>query len=331
MPMLPSIVVLSLGGTIAMTPAGGAGAVPTLSGAALVAAVPGLAAVAAVTAVSFRQVPSADLTVDDLVALAGEVTRRLDAGAAGVVITQGTDTLEETAFALDVLVEREAPVVVTGALRNAALPSADGPANILAAVQVAASPVARGLGTLAVLNDEIHAARYVRKMHTTNPAAFRSPSSGPIGWMVEGRPRIAMRPVPHDHVPLPPPGADQMVALLPMALGEDGRLLPAIAAARYAGLVIEALGGGHVPARVVAGLARLVAAMPVVLASRTGSGEILRETYGYPGSETDLLAHGLIRAGSLDGPKARLLLTLLLRSGATRDEVTRAFARWAGD
>jgi L-asparaginase len=111
-------------------------------------------------------------------------------------------------------------------------------------------------------------------------------------------------------------------------LGDDGRLLSAIEEQGYAGLVIEALGGGHVPSVMVESLEDLAGKMPVVLASRTRSGEVLRRTYGFPGSETDLLERGLINAGPLDGPKARLLLTLLLGSGATKDEISRAFDRW---
>ena len=155
---LPEVVVLSLGGTISSTDAGGSGVEPTLTGEALVADVPEISEVAEVSAGAFRQAASGELTLDDLIELAAEISRRVDAGAAGAVVTQGTDTIEETAFTLDLLVDRDAPVVVTGAMRNPTLPGADGPANLLAAVRVAASDAARGLGALVVLNDEVHAA-----------------------------------------------------------------------------------------------------------------------------------------------------------------------------
>jgi L-asparaginase len=322
---LPRVSILSLGGTIAMAGQGASGVVPALSAEDLVAAVPVLAEVASIEASSFRMVPSAHLKLDDVVALAGEVVRRVGSGADGVVVTQGTDTLEEVVFALDLLLEADAPVVVTGAMRNPTLPGADGPANLLASVRVAASQVARGLGALVVLNDEIHAARFVQKTHSASPAAFQSPITGPIGWVAEGTPRVVLRPPRRHRVAVPADAPDRPVALVTAALGDDGRTLDALERLGYEGLVVEAFGGGHLPDAWMEALSRLAASMPVVYASRTGRGEMLRGTYGFPGSETDLRARGLIPAGFLDGPKARVLLSLLLRGGAPREEMARAF------
>lgn len=317
------VAVISLGGTISSTwDAGGVGVVPSLSGEALVEAVPELREeFAEVSAESFRQVPGSEVALDDVVGLAGVISSRLEAGARGVVVTQGTDTIEETSFALDLLVDGDAPVVVTGAMRNPTLPGADGPANLLAAVGVAASEEARGLGAVVVFNDEIHAARFVRKTHTQSPATFRSPLTGPVGWVAEGVTHVAVRPVgrPH-HIALPPGSRGRPVALYTASIGDDGRLLPEILRLGYEGLVVEALGGGHVPSGLVEPLAVLAAEMPVVLASRTGGGQGLRHT--------DLLGRGLVSAGPLDGPKARVLLSLLLRSGAPREEIFSTFDRW---
>ncbi len=324
----PRVGVFSLGGTIASTNEPGSegrGVTPRLGAQELIAAVPQLKGVAEIEAIAFRQTASGDLTLGDIADLAREITARFESGTTGVVVTQGTDTIEETSFALDVLVGAPKPVVVTGAMRNPTLAGADGPANILAAVQVASAPAARGVGTLVVFNDEIHAARFVRKTHTSSPSTFQSVTTGPLGWVVEGRPRIAFRPPPLPKVALAPKAHVPAVALLRMSLGDDGRLIESVASLEYAGLVVEGFGGGHVPAHAVRALERLSSHIPVVLASRTGAGEVLRETYGFAGSERDLLSRGLLCAGYLDGLKARVLLSLWLASGADTESIRAQF------
>jgi L-asparaginase len=327
----PRVTVLSLGGTISSTETGNdGGVVPSLTGEALIEDVPEISEVAEVSAGSFRQVPGSELTLDDLIELSAEIKGRIDEGTKGVVVTQGTDTIEETAFVLDLLVNEDAPVVVTGAMRNPTLPGAEGPSNLLASVRVAASDVARGLGAVVVMNDEIHAARFVQKTHTSNPATFRSPLTGPMGYLSEDNVRTLTRPVGRHHVVLTEETQDRPVALCTVTLGDDGRLLPTIRRAGYEGLVVEAFGVGHVHSAMAEPLGDLAGEMPVVLASRTGGGEVHRNTYGFTGSESDLLERGLIGAGMLDGPKARLFLSLLLRSGASKEEVAGAFDRWLG-
>lgn len=324
----PLVSVIALGGTIAMTDAGQQGVVPTMSAEMLVAAVPSLKAVADIEASSFRQMPGAHLGFADLEALASAIRDSITAGAVGVVVTQGTDTIEETAFALDRLLDLEAPVVVTGAMRNPTLPGADGPANLLAAVQVAASEITRGLGCLVVMNDEIHAARFVRKVHTSSPAAFASPLSGPIGFIAERSVRILVRP---ERVPSLRPieePEDATVALITLGVGDDGALIRAAVNAGFGGLVIEAMGGGHMSAQSADEVERAASRLPVILASRTGTGEILRSTYGFLGSEIDLQRRGAIRAGWLDGVKARVLLALALRRRGDQDAVRQLFAPW---
>jgi L-asparaginase len=322
---LPAVSVLALGGTIAST-GSGAGVTPTLTAEQLVESVPGLADVALLSADTFRQVPSPELTVLDLLALANEIERCLSRGDAGVVVTQGTNTIEETAFVLDLLVHSEAPVVVTGAMRNPTLAGADGPANLLAAVSTAADEQARGLGTLVVFADEIHAARFVRKAHPQSVSPFRSSPVGPIGWLSEGAVRIGARPVGRRRLLLGEVAEAPPVALLTFGQGDEGLLTAAVSPAGYKGLVIEATGGGHVNARNVEELERLAANMPVVLASRTGAGEVLRRTYSFVGSEVDLARRGLISAGAMTAARARMLLRLLLAAEVSLEDVRQAFA-----
>ncbi len=306
-----TVLVVSCGGTISSVPSAG-GATPTLTAADLAAGLGAAGIDAGVEAITHTTVVSAHGTLADVVALHRMLTAR-GAGFEGIVVSQGTDALEEVAFALDLLWNSDVPVVVTGAMRHSGLPGADGPANLAAAVAVARSSQAHGLGVLVVASDEIHAARFVRKTHTTSVATFGSPSVGPVGYVVEGRPRILLTPTRRATLP---PAEPAPVALLTATLGDDGRLLGCLVDAGYRGLVVEAFGGGHLPPSWLPGLDALVTRMPVVLASRTGAGDMLRTTYAFPGAETDLLARGLVCAGLLDGPKARVLLALALGAGA---------------
>jgi L-asparaginase len=322
----PKVAVFSTGGTIASVRGTNGAASPNLTAEDLVAAVPQLADIADVVAIRFRQVASSELTISDLIVLSGQIAGAVAGGSVGSIVTQGTNTLEETSFVLDLLWDRDEPLILTGAMRHPDLPGADGPANLLAAARVATSSVAHGLGALIVFNDEIHLPLFARKTHTSSPATFRSPMAGPIGWIIENRVRIALSPVVRHHISIRhPPDVVPPVALMKVTLGDDGRILPAIHSLGYEGLVVEATGGGHVPAAMVERLATLAGAMPVVLASRTGAGEVLKGTYGISGSETDLLRRGLIHGGSLDGLKARLLLTLLLLAGVERERISEAF------
>lgn len=323
--MRPKVLLVSLGGTITMTSAAGAGIAPTLTGADLVAAVPALAEVAEIEAISPFRLPGASLTIANLRDIARLLNERLASDVAGAVVVQGTDTIEETAFALDLLVSSSKPVVVTGAMRGPEAPGADGPANLLAAVITAASPAARDLGSLVVLNDTIHAARFVQKGHTASPSAFHSPSAGPLGAVIEGQARLSMR---SDRLPTiqgGTDGGDQPVALLTIALGDQGQLLRSLPALGYSGVVLEAMGAGHVPAILAPILGDLAKTMPVVLSSRVASGPVFARTYGFPGSEIDLLGRGLIGAGALGGLKARLLLSLLMGTGLTGRKLRDAF------
>lgn len=317
----PRVAVISLGGTIAMTSGSSQGATPTLSADDLVAAVPGLHETGVQVEVhSFRGLPGASLTFPDLLELALMIeTLAVD----GVVVTQGTDTIEETSYLLDLVTTGDMPVVVTGAMRNASMAGADGPANVLAAIRVAASAEARGSGCVVVFGEEIHAARWVRKTHATSPTAFTS-YPGPVGYVAEDRVRITARLDAYPALDPRSATTPARTAVVNVGFGDDGTVLRAVGD-QVDGLVVAAFGAGHVPMACVDALGDLAKRMPVVLASRTGSGPVLSRTYGFPGSESDLLARGLISAGTLDPFKARVLLQLLLMTGTGGDEVVRRF------
>ncbi|MGV4985817.1 asparaginase [Streptomyces sp. NRAIS4] len=316
------VAVISLGGTIAMTAHQDGGATPTLSADDLVAAVPGLTDTGIQVEVhDFRRLPGASLAFSDLLELAEEIdTLTVD----GVVITQGTDTIEETSYLLDLVTTVDMPIVVTGAMRNASMAGADGPANVLAAIRVAASTEVRGTGCVVVFGEEIHAARWVRKTHATSPTAFTS-YPGPIGYVAEDRVRILARPGASLRIDPRSAIGSARTAIFTVGLGDDGALLQALGD-HVDGLVVAAFGAGHVPMACVDALTDLAKRMPVILATRTGSGPVLRKTYGFPGSESDLLTRGLISGSTLDPVKARILLQLLLMTRADTNQIAQAFS-----
>jgi L-asparaginase len=320
-----SVALFTLGGTISM-----AGS-RRLTGDDLTAAMPGLTGPSglghAVEIQDIEKVPSANLTAAKLLEVVDAASKAVAAGAVGVVVTQGTDTLEESAFLADLVWPHPQPLVFTGAMRNPTLAGPDGPANLLAALRVACSPAARDLGALVVFKEEIHAARWVRKTHSTSTATFVSPNTGPIGHVVEDQVRVLTRPLRLDGVQgsaEPAELANIQVALYTVTLDDDGLLLQGLADT-HQGLVVAGYGVGHVPAALAPVLGELATRIPVVLTSRTGAGSIVRNTYDSPGSEIDLLRRGLIDGGFLDPYKARILLRLLL---ATDDDLTAGFAQY---
>ncbi|HEX3731713.1 MAG TPA: asparaginase [Mycobacteriales bacterium] len=324
------IALITMGGTIAMLPSSDGGLVPAVSPGELLEAVPGLSRLGiAIEATELRNIPSASLSSNDLRELSEAIKKRLSDGFAGVVVAQGTDTLEETSYALDLRHAGEQPVVMTGAMRSPAAAGADGPANLLAAIATAADPAAWGRGVLVCMADELHAASRVRKTHSTSPAAFGSPGRGPVGHVVEGVPRFAGPPAQRMTISLPAIGSGPRVCLLTMTLGDDGHLLGAVDGS-VDGLVIAGFGAGHVPAALAEPLGEIAQRIPVLLTTRAGAGPVTTRTYGYPGSEQDLLSRGLISAGLLDPLKARILLRSLLAVTADRGTIAAAVAAAGG-
>ena len=332
----PRIHILALGGTIATRPDATGAMQMGLGADDLVSAVPLLTSVAEIAAETVSRVGSHSLSFDQLQALAAKI-RGLKAD--GIVVTQGTDTLEETSFLLDLLLDMDKPVIVTAAMRNPSLTSPDGPGNLLAAVRVAADPWvrahARALGVVVVMLDEVYAASDVLKVHPTRINAFASTFTGPLAALVEDRVVPMTLPVrdaivaAKKHFGGVTDGKAAPVAVFWMSLDESGRLLDAVTAAPdhlgYRGAVIGAMGGGHTPERATDSVLRLAAAIPTVVSPRAGGGPMLRNTYGGPSSEIGLRKGGLIWGGRLHPLKARVLLETCLRAGLSRAIITEVF------
>jgi L-asparaginase len=294
----------------------------------LVRTAPVLGSLARIEADSPFILSSAEVSLARRVEVAQAIGQAVAEGVDAVIVTQGTDTLEDTAFTLDLLgAAKGVPVVVTGAMRHASLPGADGPVNLVDAVRVALTPAARGLGVLVVMAGRVHGARFVRKVDTRSVTGFASRPFGPLGWVGEDgvtltagvKPAVSLPPVPWE-TPLP------RVIALP---GDDPELFDQVAGGGLGGLVLEGVGGGHVPGAVADRVEILAARIPVVVTTRVENGGTLSRTYGYPGSELDLIARGAIMGGWLTTAKARSLLTLSLRAGMGRAALAEAFAAYS--
>ncbi len=317
------VVILGTGGTIAMrNDAASGGAVPTIGARGLVDALPpGLPAVRPEEIV---RLPSSHFHIDTLWAIRDRVGELVDDPlVGGVVVTHGTDTLEETAFLLDIAVPRGKPIVLTGAMRTTSALGYDGRVNLVAAVQVAGTAQAGTLGVVVVFNDEIHAARYVTKMHTVNTDAFQSPGWGPVGRVERGVVAIQCGLEPHS---LPWCGLEPNVPLLKLGVAMDAAPMAMALSHGARGIVIEALGGGRVPPWWLDPIEQARArGLPVVIASRCPSGPI-GDDYGYRGAYRTLADMGCLFADYLNGPKARVKLMVVLAAAATTDEVANLWA-----
>ena len=275
-----------------------------------------LATIADVTEIPFRRLRAHALTDEDLADLVGLVRALLDRdGADGVVITHGTNTLEETAWLLHLVIASDRPVVLTGAMRPASALSADGPLNLVNAVKVAASPEGRKLGTLVLLDDTIHGARDVTKSDTLRVSAFRDGASGPLGW-VDGDGTIVLSHLPARGWSLEGSFGNADLRALPRVdivtshQGADGALVDAAVTAGARGIVSAGTGAGYPTPGEVEALERASAAGVVVCqSSRVGSGRVPRVPA--------LVARGWVAAGDLQPWKARILLRLAIAAGTT--------------
>lgn len=318
---MSNIGILFTGGTIAMRvdPVTGA-ASPSMSAADIVAEVPTLGDIADFEFEEFSRLPGPHVTPDRMWALARRAATWLERDDIdGVVITHGTDTIEETAFLLDLVLTSDKPVVLVGAMRTVSDPSWDGPANLIAAARVAACGGARALGVLVVMDDHVFPAREVRKLHTESSGSFSTPEFGPLGAVDGTRVVLRRRPVsrPEWQDPLAEPGLrvrqlETRVALLQAYTGMDDFLIRALIGHETRGVAIVAFGRGNVPPAVVPAIAEAVSSgMLVTVSSRSMAGRV-EARYGYEGGGLQLQQAGAVLAGDLSGAQARLLQMVAL-------------------
>jgi L-asparaginase len=317
--------IIFTGGTISMRqdPAIG-GAIPTLSGRDILAATRGIEEVADFEIEEWGAYPGPHMSIERMWALRNTIAEQLERPELdGIVITHGTDTLEESAYLNARTLPADKPIVFTGAMRTASELGWDGPSNLMDAVRVAASEGSRGYGVMVTMSGRVFAGLDVTKAHTYLLDAFESPGLGPVGVIDDGNVifRRALPPAPPLLVPPSPALPIDIVAAYP---GADARLLDA-SRDEALGVVVEAMGRGNVPPAMVPGIERwILTGRPVVVASRALRGRVGR-TYGYPGAGRRLHDLGAIFAGSRRPQQARIELSLALGAGLASTELRRLF------
>ncbi len=284
---------------------------PTLSGEDILKFVPGIRDELYIYVIDFARIPGTHMTLRLMMELARQIRSTLaDEQFGGIVVTHGTDTLEETAYLVDLFVANEKPIVFVGAMRSSSELDWDGDTNLTAAIRVASTQQARGLGTLVVMNHEILAARDATKLHSDSLNAFGSSNDDALGTVNDSSVTIRRRPSPSVH--LNPSEVVEPVQIIKVAVGCDSSLIDACIDSGAKGIVIEALGCGNVPPQCVSGIKRAINSnLPVVITSRCFRGGVAGR-YDYVGGSAYLRALGVIGGGVLNSQKARIKLSLAL-------------------
>ncbi len=309
---MKNILLITTGGTISMKlDRQKGGAVPSLKGDDLVRALPPIQNLTNLDVYEFANIPSPYMTPALMLELAHFIDEKCKSLYDGVVVTHGTDTLEETAFFLETVLHTTKPVVITAAMRNTDELSGDGPRNIWAALNTAVcKSYTDDIGVTIVLNDEIHTARDVTKTYTSNVATFRSPLFGPVGLVDNDKVTFFFKP--YNRVKIYTPRVENRVALLKAYAGMEGDIIESIVGLGYKGIVIEAFGRGNLPNWIVEPIKKAIDAnIAVVISSRCYMGRVLGD-YAYDGGGKKLEEVGTMFAYDLRGIKARILLMLAL-------------------
>jgi L-asparaginase len=323
--MKPRLAIFFTGGTISMQidPVTG-GAVPALSGEEIIAQVPGLDRLADFELINFARLPGPHWMPHKMMELARAVEAQLaDANIVGAVVTHGTDTLEETAYLLDLVVTTAKPIVFVGAMRNSSELSWDGPENLRAAVRVAIDENARNLGVVVAMNAQIIAAAEAIKTHTEATDTFQSRDFGPLGFVDKDRIILPCRSTQREKIATDK--IEERVEVIKMYVGAGGRFINFAINDGARGLVIEALGRGNVPVAALPAIQRaLDVGLPVIISSRCPRGRVL-DTYAYEGAGRQLRRMGAILGGMLPSHKARIKLMLALGAGWDMERIRAAF------
>jgi L-asparaginase len=319
------IVLVFTGGTISMRhDATAGGAIPSLRGRDILALAPGIDRYADLEVDDWGAYPGPHMTLERMWALRLRLLEHLvRPDVDGIVVTHGTDSLEESAYLIARSVSTAKPVVFTGAMRTSSDLGWDGPGNLGAAVRVAASPASRGQGAMVVMGDRIYSALDVTKVHTSMLDAFDSPGLGPLGVVDDGS-VIFRRALPDTVTTLEPMSLGSPVDIVYAWAGADSRLLMA-SQAKALGIVIAAMGRGNVPPEMLEGIDSFIGARkPVIITSRSARGRV-GPTYGYPGAGRRLLERGAIMGGARRPQQARIDLMLALGLGLSVEEIRGVF------
>jgi len=318
---MKKVVVIFNGGTISMTvdPRIKA-AVPTLSGEEIMSMVTGIENYAEIESYTFSNLPGPHMTPELMMDLSKYVQNFLCRDdICGVVVTHGTDSLEETAYLLHLIIDNPKPVIVTGSMRNSSELGYDGPANLSAAICTAISEEARNRGVLVCLNDELNCAGEVTKSHSMHLNTFQSPEFGPIGIIDNNEVIFYRDSLKREHIITE--NVETRVDLIKACAGMDSKLIDFCVQQGARGLVIEAMGRGNIPPIMAEGVKMAIKrGVVVVMVSRCYKGRVL-DSYGYPGGGKELRNAGVIFGDSLPGQKARIKLMLALASTSNMEEI----------
>ena len=319
---MKSLLLIHTGGTIAMAQDHAGHVLPNDIN-PLDASLPRATDIANITTRHFANLPSPHMTPDIMLRLAHFIESELKKEHYdGVVITHGTDTLEETAYFLHLTLGAPVPIVLTGAMRSSNEVGSDGEFNLITALRVAVSEAARGKGVLVVFNGEIHSAFNVTKTHTSSVDTFKSVHFGNLGMVTKDHVYLFNTPLlKQTHMMT---SLSKRVAVLKVYAGMEPDLLLAVKQLGYDGLVLEVLGQGNVPPSIVDAIAELITVMPIVIVSRCFNG-IVQDVYGYTGGGQQLKELGVIFSNGLNSQKARLKLMVELEIDASQLELEESF------